>query len=77
MQEPTRAEGVLVLVQEPGAAVGHRASVVLHNEVICGLLGVVFEPAIAVQVLPQLCTKSAVCCLPTIDSHHTQARKYA
>ena len=55
------AKGIFVFVQELRAAVGDRPSIVLHYEIIGGLLGVKLEAAIAVQVLPQLGTKGAVC----------------
>lgn len=55
------AEGVFVFVQELGAAVSDWAGIVLHYEVISGLLGVIPEALIALQVLPQLGTKRAVC----------------
>ena len=55
------AKGVFVFVQELGAAVSDGPSIVLHYEVISGLLGVELEAAIAVQVLPQLGAKGAVC----------------
>ena len=74
MQPATCAKGVLVLVQELGAAVSDRPSIVLHNEVICGLLRVILEPPIAVQVLLQLGTECAVCCLSTVCSHQSVAR---
>lgn len=63
------AKSVFVFVQELGAAVGDWPSVVLHYEVIGGLLGVKLEVAIAVQVLTQLGTKGAVCGLHTHTLH--------
>lgn len=74
IQPATCAEGVLVLVQELGAAVGDRPSIMLHNEVICGLLGVILEPPIAVQVLLQLGAERAVCCLSAVRSHQSVAK---
>ena len=55
------AEGVFVFVQEFGAAVSDGPGIVLHDEVISGLLGVKLEAPIALQVLPQLGPKGAVC----------------
>ena len=59
----TCAECILVLVQESGAAVGDGSSIVLHNKIVSRLLWVKLEAAIAMQVLPQLCAKCAVCSL--------------
>ena len=67
------AKGVFVFVQELGAAVSDRPSIVLHYEVVGGLLGVKLEAAVAVQVLPQLSTKGAVCGLRTATLLHTVA----
>ena len=73
-QAATCAKGVLVLVQELGAAVSDRPSIMLHNEVICGLLGVILEPPIAVQVLLELGAERAVCCLSAVRSHQSVAK---
>lgn len=59
------AKGIFVFVQELSAAVGDWASIVLHYEVISGLLGVILEAPIALQILPQLGPKCAVCGLQT------------
>lgn len=56
----TWAKGVPVLVQESVAAIGHRASVVLHGEVCSRAARVPAEASIVGQILTQLGTEGGV-----------------